>query len=178
MSLSSEAIRRFWGVVLCILAVSALPCIGCDQSRRGVSLGEAAPPVELGDLTGGSVVVPEDVKGQVLVIRFWADCCSYNIHEMEGLDALYARYKDRGLAVLTIYSGKEREKAQGFVDELKIPYPVLLDTGSTAAHRYGVSKLPTTFIVDRKGIVREKIIGESEKQSWQESYARVVASLL
>jgi peroxiredoxin len=118
------------------------------------------------------------MKGHVLVIRFWSDCCSYNIHEMEGLDALYARHKHKGLAVLTIYSGSERGKAQGFADELKISYPVLLDVGSSVARRYGVSRLPTTFIVDRSGIVREKIIGASEKQAWQESYESVIASFL
>lgn len=178
MGFLSNTLWPSWRVVGSLLAASLLLCGGCDQSPRRLSLGEPAPYVELYDLSGAGVVLPKDMKGRVLVIRFWADCCSYNIYEMEGLEALHARYKDKGLAVLTVYSGKEREKAQGFADELKIPYPVLLDIGSGAAERYGVSRLPTTFIIDRNGIVREKIIGESEKQAWQESYEKVIAVLL
>ncbi|HSB52655.1 MAG TPA: TlpA disulfide reductase family protein [Dissulfurispiraceae bacterium] len=136
------------------------------------------PRTELHDMSGARVVIPDDIRGDVVVVRFWADCCSYNIYEMEAVHIMHVRYSDRGFSVITVYSGNSKETARGFIDELKIPYPVLLDVGGEVAGRFGISRLPTTFILDRNGVIREKIIGDTERQTWRDRYDGVIAALL
>jgi len=141
-------------------------------------MGMPCPCSDLTELGGYPMTLPDDFKGKVLVVRFWSDCCSYNINEMEGLGSLHDKYAGRGLSVITVYSGATKAAARQFREELKISYPVLLDTDSTVARQCGVSKLPTTLIIDKGGIIRGKIIGESEKKAWTESYEKLVSGLL
>jgi peroxiredoxin len=163
-------------VVLLILACAGMN--GCTGSSPQAAIGDRLPACEIENLKGGNSKIPDDLDGKVVIIRFWSDCCSYNIHEMEGLDSLYTKYREKGLSVLTIYSGNTREKARQFADELKVPYLVLLDPQMVIAKQYAVTRMPTTFVVDRKGIIREKIIGISEKEAWAQSYEPLIASLL
>jgi peroxiredoxin len=125
-------------------------------------IGEASPRIELYDLKGNRVALPDDLRNKIVIIRFWGDCCSYNINEMSRIDRIYRKYEGRGIRIVTIHTGGTRKVAEDFASMLKIKYPVLLDPDSKTAKRYGVSQLPCTFILDRDGTIRAKIIGEIE----------------
>jgi peroxiredoxin len=150
----------------------------CEERKPQTGIGMPCPRAALTELGGSTVTIPDDFRGRVLVVRFWSDCCSYNINEMEGLGSLHDKYSDRGLTVITVYAGTTGNAARQFREELKIPYPVLLDIDSAVTRQCGVSKLPTTLVIDRSGVIRGKIIGESEKKAWTESYEKLVSGLL
>ncbi len=125
-------------------------------------IGDPWPRIELYDLQGNKVDVHGDFGGKIIIIRFWGDCCSFNTYEMSRIDQVYRKYEEKGLRIVTIHTGGTRKVAEGFVSMLKIKFPVLIDADSKAAKRYGVSKLPCTFILDQDGVVRTKIIGQVE----------------
>lgn len=147
----------------CILLITS----GCKQKQLQLKIGDPAPKFTLSDLKGNEVTVPDDFKDKIVVIRFWADWCTYCAEEMPIIDTIYNKYKEKGIVVLAVNVGQPREVAEAFVTNIKISYPVLLDTYSVTAKKYGVTGLPTTFILDRNGVIREKILGEAEKTAFE-----------
>ncbi len=178
MCLLQATPRIIFAPFVLVLVTMIISLSGCERQRPRVAVGQVMPRTELHDMNGAKVVIPDDMKGDVVVVRFWADCCSYNIYEMEAVHIIQARYGDKGFSVLTVYSGNSKETARGFIDELKIPYPVLLDVGGEVAGRFEISRLPTTFILDRDGVIREMIIGDTERKTWRDRYEGVIAALL
>ncbi len=122
-------------------------------------VGDSSPRIDLYDLKGNKVALQHDFKGKIVIIRFWGDCCSFNTHEMSRVAQIYEKYEEKGLRIVTIHTGGTRKVAEDFVSMLKITYPVLLDSDSKTAKRYGVLKPPCTFILDQDGVIRAKISG-------------------
>ena len=103
----------------------------------------------LSDLQGKSWHL-RDLKGKVVLVNFWATWCPPCRKEMPDLQALYDKYKDEGLVVLSI-SDEEAAKVNPFIAERKITYPVLLDPGRKVNGAYVVEGIPKTFVYDREG---------------------------
>jgi peroxiredoxin len=142
---------------------------GCKPKKAQLRIGDPPPAVTLSDLKGNKVNMPADFKGKVVVIRFWADWCPKCAEEMPVIDTIYKKYKDKGLVVLAVNTGQTKEKAEAFINNLNVSYPALLDTDTSIAKRYGVIGLPTTFIIDRSGAIKEKILGEADRNAFEKS---------
>lgn len=148
--------------LLSMLGVSLLLLVACDSTvPTGVKISAPAPAFSLQRLNGPSVRFPEDYQGKVVVIRFWADWCAFCRAEMTALEPVYRQYRERGLVILAVNVMQPLETVQRFVKELGISYEVLLDLQGEVTRRYQVMGLPMTFIVDRGGIIRARILGES-----------------
>ncbi len=135
---------------------------GCNWGESRPNIGDPSPRIELYDLKENKVVLQDDFRNKIVIIRFWGDCCSYNINEMSRVDQLYRNYEEKELRIVTIHTGGTRKVAEDFALQLKIKFPILLDPDSKTAKRYGASPLPCTFILDREGVIRGKIIGQVE----------------
>lgn len=158
--------------ILVVLSLLVLFCYGFEQG--GPVIGNAPPQFVLSDLKGKKTAFPDDFKGKVVVIRFWTAVCGYCVREMPTIDAVYAKYRDRGLVVLAINVGQSKELVVTFLANLKISYPVLLDSYSVIAKKYGVESTPMTFIVDKKGIIRGKFIGEVEGKAYEKMIMKML----
>ncbi len=97
-----------------------------------------------------------DLKGKVVLVNFWATWCPPCRKEMPDLQALYDKYKDQGLVVLSI-SDEEAAKVNPFIAERKITYPVLLDPGRKMNTAFVVEGIPKSFVYDREG----KLVAQS-----------------
>jgi cytochrome c biogenesis protein CcmG, thiol:disulfide interchange protein DsbE len=139
---------------------------GCGR-KEPPAVGVAPPKFTLLDLKGDKVTVPDDFSGKVVVVRFWIDSCKSCEKEMPEIDQLYNKYKDKGLVVLAINVGQSKSAAETFATRLHLTYPVLLDTNSATSERYGVKAVPFTFVVDKKGIITKRILGETERESFE-----------
>ena len=139
---------------------------GCGR-KEPPAVGIAPPKFSLPDLKGEKIAMPDDFSGKVVVIRFWIDSCKSCEKEMPEIDEIYKKYKDKGLVVLAINVGQTRNAAEAFAKKLNISYPVLLDIDSATTERYGVKAVPFTFVVDRKGVVTKRILGETERKSFE-----------
>ena len=159
--------------ILPFLLLSVL-LTGCEQNVTAAKTDSPAPAFTLERLDGPAVHFPEQYRGQVVAIRFWADWCPSCRSEMTALEPVYRQYQDRGLVILAVNVLQSPETVRPFVDQLGISYDVLLDRQGEVTRRFLVMALPVTYIVDRMGIVRARFIGESTP----EVFAKEISSLL
>lgn len=135
--------------------------VGCADEAPRLAHGEPVPAFTLARLETGTLAFPDALRGRVVAIRFWADWCPFCAPEMKALEPVFQRYREHGLAILAVNVRQDRESARAFVDRLGISYDVLLDGEGEVARAYGVRGLPTTFLLDREGRLRARILGES-----------------
>ena len=137
-------------------------------------MGDILPKTTLSDLKGTSVAMPDEYKGKVVLIHFFATWCTYCPKEVAVLENIYRKYRDRGVVPCSVDVGESKEKVASFGDREGISYPLLLDPASAAVKVYGVTGIPTTYVLDTSGVVRFRIIGEIT----EEGIERIVRVLL
>ncbi len=102
-----------------------------------------------------------DYRGQVVMINFWATWCTPCRTEMPAIEKVYQEYKDQGFVVLglnTTFQDSEGE-VRAFVNELGLNFPIILDRSGEVSREYQLRGLPSTFFVDRKGVIQSVVIG-------------------
>jgi thiol-disulfide isomerase/thioredoxin len=112
-----------------------------------------APQFSLASRAGGQVSLA-DLKGQVVMINFWASWCGPCRQEFPALDQIYAKYKPMGFTLVAINVESEKADAEKFLGAMPVNFPILFDPDNTVSGKYGVSAMPTTVLVDRQGRVR------------------------
>lgn len=153
---------------VCISLLMLSPFLGCSEKKVILRNGQRAPAFTLTDTSGKTIRVPEDVRGKVVAIRFWASTCKYCAAEMPEMEEVYKKYADKGLIILAVNIGEERGTVERFAKEHNISYPLLVDPGQEVTKRYGVISVPVTVILDRDGIIRQKILGGINGQTLEE----------
>jgi peroxiredoxin len=144
-------------VLFTLLLVTA--CKGKTEKTSLPKIGAAAIDFNCQDLEGQAWSL-DKVKGKIVLLRFWADWCPYCRYEMPIIDKYYRKLKGEGFLVLAINVKQSAEVALAFIAQLDVTFPVPLDRDGKMARRYGVYAIPTNFLIDRQGIVREILIGE------------------
>lgn len=147
------------------------------ESFAGI-LNQSAPDFSLEDLSGKPVGL-SDFRGKVVLVDFWASWCGPCKKELPELNNLLGKYSDSELAIVAVNIDKKRSYAEGFlasVPGLSKRLVVLLDPDSTVIPRYGAAAMPTSFILDREGIVRYVHFGFREKdpQAWVEEIDKLL----
>lgn len=151
-----------------LFLVAALLLAGCgDDNGKAPKLGEPMAPFALRSMAGESWQLPQAAAGKVVVLRFWATWCAFCKDEMKAIEPIWLDRRDQGLLVLAVNAGQTADDIAKFVGDLGISYPVLLDPGSKTARLYGVTGLPMTFFVDRQGVVRGRILGETDEATFR-----------
>jgi len=122
-------------------------------------IGYPAPGFTLKDLKYGEQVL-SNYKGKVVLLNFWASWCGPCRSEMPSMENLYQRMKDRNFEILAVSVDQTgTKKVSDFVSNYKLTFPILLNPEGNVAIQYRVTALPTSFILDKKGIVRSKLVG-------------------
>jgi cytochrome c biogenesis protein CcmG/thiol:disulfide interchange protein DsbE len=122
--------------------------------------GFLAPDFGLETLDGESMAIA-DQRGKVVIINLWASWCPPCRAEMPALQVVYDALREEGLEILAInttYQDSESDAAD-FVREHHLGFPILLDQSGDTARSYHLRALPSTFFVDREGVIRKVIIG-------------------
>lgn len=122
--------------------------------------GFSAPDVELED-TDGRRVRLSDLRGQVVVLNVWASWCPPCRAEMPALQDLHERRAGDGVVVLAVNSTVQdsEQAARDFAQAYGLTFPIGLDRDGQATRLYQVRALPSTFFIDREGIVRRVVVG-------------------
>jgi cytochrome c biogenesis protein CcmG, thiol:disulfide interchange protein DsbE len=121
------------------------------------AVGHPAPDFTLTALVGSQVRLA-DLRGRPVVLNFWATWCPPCRAEMPQLEAASRRYSDQ-VAVIGVNQVEPAGTVQVFANEVGLTYPIPLDSSGTASRLYGVRSLPTTFFIDREGVIRQIQVG-------------------
>ncbi len=142
-----------------ILALTSVVLLGLyGMASRLPLVGGPAPEITLKDLQGQEIKL-SDLRGKVVLLNFWATWCKPCKDEMPAMQASYDKLRGQGLVVLAVNELEDTEKVIEHVRKHGHTFPVVMDHDNHVANRYGVLGLPASFLVDRQGIVREKIMG-------------------
>jgi thiol-disulfide isomerase/thioredoxin len=106
------------------------------------------------------MAVPSSLRGRVVLIHFWADWCPLCLQELEGSKGLAQRYRQAGLEILAINLKQAPEEVSDWIERLKPTYPVLFDRQGEVARHFGVTGLPTSYLIDRQGRLGRRMVGE------------------
>ena len=127
--------------------------IACAAPALAGDATAPAPAFTLASRAGGQVSLA-DLKGQVVMINFWASWCGPCRQEFPALDQIYAKYKPMGFTLVAINVESEKSDAEKFLAKTPASFPILFDPDNKVSGLYGVSAMPTTVLVDRQGRVR------------------------
>jgi thiol-disulfide isomerase/thioredoxin len=147
-------------LVLTVLCVSAVQMLSAGLA---LAPGDPAPFLTGTDLAG-EVSTIRWKDHAATIVNFWATWCDPCRDEMPALQDLYSRKAEDGLAVVGVHLlGSSKTEISAFVEETGARYPILLGDISIA-HRWTVGLLPTTFLVDGKGVVVRRYVGATPQQ--------------
>ena len=159
--------------VLGLLAWRAAPGSGTGTGLPA-RVGAHAPDLSVKTLDGDRVSL-EQLRGKVVLVNFWATWCPPCRAEMPGFERVW---RERGKDGFVVVGLSEDEGAGGdvaaFLQQHGITYPVAMATASARRAFGGVSALPASFLVDRKGVVRRTITGEFEERLLQQDVNRLL----
>lgn len=120
--------------------------------------GFAAPDFTL-ETRDGETISLIDLRGQVILVNFWATWCPPCRAEMPAIQQVYEQYRDQGFTVLAVDVGEGDAQVAAFVDKRELTFPILMDRDARVAARYQVKAMPSTFFIDREGIIQEVTLG-------------------
>ena len=134
-----------------------------SSSNAGIAAprkGFAAPDFTLGTSDGSSISL-SDLRGNPLIINIWASWCPPCRTEMPAMQRVYEKYRDDGFIILAVNSSfqDDSEKAKAFANELGLEFPILFDREGNVSHLYQASALPSSYFVDRDGIIQQVVVG-------------------
>lgn len=167
--------------VFTFMIVGALCAAPCSQAElplpkkrtafeRGVvQVGDEAPNFMLRDLTG-HVMSLSQLRGKVVLLNFWATWCGPCRVEMPAMEQLYRTLPRKEFEILAVSTDPQGAAVtRPFQREMGFTFPILHDSEYRVGLTYGARTIPITFMVDRRGIVRQKIFGARD---WDSPQAR------
>ena len=132
----------------------------------GVYLSSSSTPAPQSTfvLLDGSRRTSEDLKGRVTLVNFWATSCTTCVGEMPKVIATYDKYKSQGYDTLAVAMSYDPPSyVVNFAETRKLPFQVAIDNTGSVAKAWGdVQLTPTTFVVDKKGQIVKRYVGEPD----------------
>lgn len=123
------------------------------SNASALGVGARAPDINLVDLSG-KLVTLGDLKGKVVLVDFWASWCAPCREELPVLEALHKKYRAQGLVVVGVNADSDQANMQKFLRRTPLGFTVVHDGKREVAGRYAPPKMPSSYLIDRKGLVR------------------------
>jgi peroxiredoxin len=110
----------------------------------------------------------KDLRGKVVLLNFWFIGCPPCVHEIPALDALYDRFRAKGLVILAIAGDDDAIALRSFLRAHRVSYPVLLDSGRKVTERFHVVGVPRSMVFDPSGKLTAQVIGSRTQKQFAE----------
>jgi peroxiredoxin len=149
---------RFPRLSLALLLTPLALFSACDRGARPGLTGLVAPDFTVSD--GTSKIHLADYKGKVVLLNFWWSQCAPCIQEMPGLLELHHDRPD--LTILAVSIDEDEDSYRRFIERRHVDLITVRDPNQTAARLYHTEGWPETYIIDRNGIIRRKVVGDPD----------------
>lgn len=177
------------GIALCIVLVSLLrQPVPIPATRQATSsgptatagpaaplVGHVAPPVTLVDHSNQQLTLTH-YTGTVVLLNFWYAACDPCRYEMPALEKTYLTDAGRGFVVLGVDTIDDAPTIAGFQQEVGVTYPLLRDPSKLAVTAYRIPGTPTSFLIDRSGVIRAVYVGPVNPQTLRRDLAPLLAA--
>jgi len=154
-------------LILLVLIAVALAVMTLKPMRGPMTahLGTMPHNFELIDQAGNRISL-SDMKGSVVFINFWATWCSSCIDELPSIERMFRSFSGNpSLRVVTILYKDDLNRALNFMKQNGLTFPVYLNPDQSATRIFAITGIPETFIIDKNGLLRNKVIGPAEWDS-------------
>ncbi len=141
-----------YSAIFCAVVLLLTGCQPATSTWKPLATPIAAPDFTLPALTGGTVTL-SGLRGQVVVMEFWATWCGPCQYSSPSLEVISRRFRGRGVTVLLINQGETAQAVRAWAKG-RFTTPILLDEDQRVAALYGVNGIPQLFIVDQEGNIR------------------------
>jgi cytochrome c biogenesis protein CcmG, thiol:disulfide interchange protein DsbE len=158
------------GVVVLVVLVLAMLLLQAQVAGSALPanpVGSVAPDFELSDLEGGTVRL-SDLKGQPVLLNFWASWCTSCKVEAPVLERGAEEWAARDVAFLGVAVKDSKKWALEYAEESGLNYPSGIDPTGSTMRAYGVTGTPETFVIDADGVVRARWIGPLSSRTLEE----------
>jgi peroxiredoxin len=146
-------------VIIVVIALAFTSCkkdnVTAPEPETGIKVGQAAPLFELND-NNSNMINLEDYRGKLVIVDFWASWCHFCRGENPELVALYDMYNSKGLEIIGVSLDENKQSWRDAVSEDGIEFIQVNDTGafdSQIAMDYGITSIPTMFLLDEDGVI-------------------------
>jgi len=157
------------------LLMACLVSLMCVSLAGAAAVKGPAPNFTLKSMNGKNLKLSE-MTGNVVLINFWASWCGPCREEMPLLNALHKKYAPLGFTVLGVNVEEQLDGARGFLSNVPVDFPILLDNENKVSKQYKVIAMPTTVVVDRDGNMR--YLHEGYKPGDEKKYRQMVKKLV
>jgi thiol-disulfide isomerase/thioredoxin len=136
------------------LSAALLASAFYSHSTLAVDVGQAAPAFSLPSLQQDKQVALQQFAGKVVYVDFWASWCAPCRVSFPQLNKLHEKLKAKGFEVVAINLDEDKASAEQFLKDIPVGFSVLRDSTGEWADKFVVESMPTSFIVDKKGVVQ------------------------
>jgi peroxiredoxin len=149
-------------VVIIAIALAAVFFLPSEKSYREIAVvGKPVKDFNLKD-SDGKMWRLSDLQGKVVFINFWATWCVTCKAEMAHKAKLNSMMQGKPFQMLGILFRDDPGNLPGYLKKIKVTAPTLIDPDNSMAKLYGITGVPETFVLDKEGILRERIVGPRE----------------
>ena len=147
-----------------------------ERSLRSFQGNPKPPELKLKNLNNTLIDLAQ-LKGQVTLVNFWASWCPPCVHEMPSMNRLQKRFSAKGFTILGVNMAESEKTVHHFLKtKVDVQFPILFDSDGAALKAWGVFAFPTSYIIDKKGIIRYAIFGGVD---WEKpSIVKKISNLL
>lgn len=134
-----------------------------------------APDFTLKSKAGNNIRL-QDLRGEVVLLNFWASWCGPCREEMPLMEEIYQQYKDLGFTILAVNVDEDPADADRFLSSVPVSFPVVYDSQSKVSEMYKVDAMPTTILIDRDG--QKRFLHRGYKAGYEDEYEQQVKLLV
>lgn len=158
--------RGTWRAIAVAILIGGLVWAYVTRPQSGAAapaatstrIGAPAPEIALPMLSGEARTL-SDLRGQVVILNFWATWCGPCRAEMPALAEIQTQYASRGVIVIGVNQREDAGSVRAYLDSIGVDFPIALDPTGESNRQYRVLGLPTTYLVDRQGVIRDAVFG-------------------
>jgi cytochrome c biogenesis protein CcmG/thiol:disulfide interchange protein DsbE len=161
--------KKNWFVIP--ILILAMMLTGCDKNKENL---KDAPDFTLRNGYGETFTL-SDQKGKMVIINFWATWCPPCQREIPDFIDLYQKYKEDGLMIVGVSVDQTGwDVVDKYIQNMGIQYPVMMFTPDVIRNYDNFQSIPTTFIIDKKGRIVNKITGYRPRSFWEEEIKKIL----